>query len=54
LGWISTKNPEQTEQELMKIVPRRLWSKVNRIFVLLGKDVPGRDRKKLFESIGYK
>ena len=53
LGLVKTKTPEQTEQELMKIVPRKLWGKVNRIFVLWGKDVPGRDKAKLLRSIGY-
>jgi endonuclease III len=52
LGLVSTKTPEQTEQELMKIVPKKLWGKVNRIFVLWGKDVAGRDRKKLLRQIG--
>ena len=51
LGLVKTKTPEQTEQELMKIVPRRLWGKVNRIFVLWGKDVAGRDKRKLLQSI---
>ncbi len=52
LGIVKTKTPEQTEQELMKIVPKKLWGKVNRIFVLWGKDVAGRDRKKLLKKIG--
>ena len=51
LGLVKTKTPEQTEQELMKIVPRRLWGKVNRIFVLWGKDVAGGEKKKLLQSI---
>ncbi|MBI2041142.1 MAG: hypothetical protein HYT16_03490 [DPANN group archaeon] len=51
LGLVKTKTPEQTERELMKIVPKKLWDKVNRIFVLWGKDVTGRDRKKLLNRI---
>ena len=51
LGLVKTKTPEQTERELMKIVPKKLWVKVNRIFVLWGKDVAGRDRKKLLAKI---
>lgn len=52
LGFVKTKTPEQTERELMKIVPRKYWVKVNRIFVLWGKHVPGRDKNKLLRSIG--
>ncbi len=51
LGLVKTKTPEQTEQELMKIVPRKLWGKVNRIFVLWGKDVAGRDKKRFLAEI---
>lgn len=51
LGLVKTKTPEQTEQELMKIVPKKYWGKVNRIFVLWGKDVPGRDKEKLLRSL---
>lgn len=36
LGWVKTKTPEQTEQELMKIVPRKLWIDVNEAFVIHG------------------
>ncbi len=52
LGFVNTKTPEQTEQELMKLVPKKLWGKVNRIFVLWGKDVAGKDKKKLLRQIG--
>ncbi len=51
LGLVRTKTPEQTEQALMKIVPKKLWGKVNRIFVLWGKDVAGWDKKKLLAKI---
>ena len=54
LGIVKTKNPTQTEFELMKIVPRKYWYRVNRLFVLWGKEVPGRDKKKLLEKIGLK
>jgi len=39
LGWISTKKPEQTEIELMKILPRKYWREFNGIFVLFGKTI---------------
>lgn len=51
LGMVKTKNPHQTEQELKKISPRKYWSRINRIFVLWGKEVPGRDKDKLLEKI---
>ncbi len=44
LGWAKGKNAEQVEQELMKLIPRRWWGEVNRIFVQFGRDVcrPGK------------
>jgi endonuclease III len=51
LGLVDTKNPHETELELEKIVPRRLWYRVNRMFVLWGKEVPGRDKKRLLENL---
>jgi len=53
LGFVDTKNPEQTEKKLEKIVPKKLWGRVNRIFVLWGKDVPGRSKEKLLKSLDY-
>ena len=50
-GFVNTKTPNETEIELMKIVPRELWSRVNRIFVLWGKEVKGRDRGKFLERL---
>ncbi|MGV8171297.1 MAG: endonuclease III domain-containing protein [Candidatus Woesearchaeota archaeon] len=50
-GFVKTKTPTQTELELRKIVPKRYWSRINRIFVLWGKDVRGRDRKKFLEKL---
>ena len=50
-GFVKTKNPTETEFELMKIVPKKYWSKINRIFVLWGKDVTGRDKKKFLEKL---
>lgn len=39
LGWIRTKNPEQTEKELEKILPEKYWFEFNGIFVLFGKTI---------------
>jgi len=39
LGWVSTKDPMDTEQELMRIVPKRYWKLVNEVFVLHGQNI---------------
>jgi endonuclease-3 len=36
LGWVSTKTPEQTEQELMKILPKEYWVDINQYVVSIG------------------
>lgn len=50
-GFVKTKNPTETEFALMELVPKRYWSRINRIFVLWGKDVRGKDKKKFLESL---
>jgi len=54
LGIVKTKNPTETEYALMEIVPRRYWSRINRLFVLWGKSVRGRDRKKIMLELDKK
>lgn len=39
LGWIQTKTPDQTEDVLRKILPKRLWSSFNNTFVTFGQNV---------------
>jgi len=39
LGLVDTKTPEQTEQELLQIVDKRLWTKVNDTFVMYGQNI---------------
>lgn len=51
VGLVNTKTPHQTEIELEKIAPRRYWNRINRIFVLWGKEVRGRDKKKLLAKL---
>jgi len=51
LGLVKTKNPKETEFALMNIAPKKYWSRINRIFVLWGKDTPGRDKKRLLENL---
>lgn len=46
LGWVKTKTPEQTEAALLKIVPVKWQSTVNRVFVKFGRYIciPGKPR----------
>lgn len=39
LGLVETKTPEQTEEELVKTVPRRYWLHLNDLFVRFGQTV---------------
>lgn len=39
LGWVKTKRAEQTEEELMKILPKKYWRDFNGIFVKFGKTI---------------
>jgi endonuclease-3 len=39
LGWVKTNTPEETEQELMKILPEELWIRVNELLVDHGQRV---------------
>lgn len=39
LGLVKTKNPEQTEMELKKILPKKYWQEFNGIIVLFGKEI---------------
>ena len=39
LGWVKTKNAEQTMDGLMKTVPKKYWGDLNDLFVLHGQNV---------------
>jgi len=39
LGWIKTRRPEQTEEELKRILPKDQWIRVNRLFVRFGQEI---------------
>ena len=39
LGWVKTKNPEDTERELENILPKKFWSEFNSMFVQFGKEI---------------
>ena len=38
-GIIKTKKPEETEEELMKIYPKKYWRFINTAFILFGKNI---------------
>ena len=39
LGWVKTRLPDQTEQALYQVVPKRFWPKVNLYLVTWGQNV---------------
>ena len=39
LGWVQTRTPEQTEQALYRVVPKRFWPDVNLYLVTWGQNV---------------
>jgi len=39
VGFVKTKTPEQTEQELVKTIPRKYWIKINELFVKHGQTI---------------
>ncbi len=49
LGWVKTKSPQETEKELIKILPKEYWEKTNRLFVSIGRQY--RSKKQLMEFL---
>lgn len=49
LGWVKTKTPEATEKELTKILPKKYWPEINRLFVSIGRQFT--TKKKLEEFL---
>ena len=39
MGWVTTKTPEQTEMELMKILPQNYWIEINELLVKFGQNI---------------
>lgn len=39
LGWVHTKTPDSTERALEKVIPRDLWTGVNRLFLQHGRAI---------------
>lgn len=48
LGWVKTKTPEETERQLMKILPRKYWIEINRLFVGVGRQFTTKKKLKEF------
>lgn len=49
LSWVHTKTPEQTEKELIKVLPEKYWPETNRLFVSIGRQFTS--KKKLEEFL---
>lgn len=39
LGLVKTKNPEETEQQLMEKIPKKYWLEINDTFVMYGQNI---------------
>lgn len=39
LGWVATKDAEETEHRLMQILPREYWAELNELMVIYGQEV---------------
>ena len=48
LGWVNTKTPEETEKELVKILPKKYWPNTNRYFVSIGRQFRSTEKLKIF------
>jgi endonuclease-3 len=48
LGWAHTKTPEQTEKKLVKIVPKKYWPEMNKLFVSIGRQFTSKKKLKEF------
>ena len=48
LGWVNTETPEQTEKELIKIIPKKYWPDTNRLFVSIGRQFTSKKKLEKF------
>ncbi len=39
LGWVHTRTPEETEKELMNVLPRKYWKEINELLVMFGRTI---------------
>jgi len=51
LGFTKARTPTESEMQLKELVPRKYWSRINRLFVLWGKDVPRKTKEKLLAKL---
>ena len=51
LGWVRTRTPEQTEQALYAVAPRRWWASINLYLVTWGQNVCGPIRPRCRECV---
>ena len=52
LGWSKSKKPEQVEQDLKKLFPKKYWNKLNLVLVKFGKKYTLRkDKNKILDEI---
>lgn len=49
LGWVNAKTPEQTEKELIKVLPEKYWPEMNMLFVSIGRQF--KSKKMLLEFL---
>ncbi len=50
LGWVETKSPEKTEQVLIRVLPKKYWSDINRLFVSIGRQFTSKKKLQNFLS----
>ena len=48
LSWVHTKTPEQTEKELTRVLPKKYWPDINRLFVSIGRQFTSKKRLEEF------
>lgn len=48
LGWVHTKTPEQTEKKLIKVLSKKYWPDVNRLFVSIGRQFTSKNKLEEF------
>ena len=39
LGWVKSKNPDDTMEQLMKVIPKEYWYDINNLFVQFGQNI---------------
>ena len=49
LGWVNTKKPDDTEEELQKVFPENIWSEINHALVGFGQSYCTKNKPKCSE-----